>query len=217
MKFVLVALLSLSGMFASAQSAKSPSELAQEIADVSSSLRRAEANGYIHFRDAQTRALFAANMVVLDHAAENVQKINATAGGEKSEREQIIDDTVQLQAILTNYLGNKEFHGYLLNTGRINISVTSNLSFNRLVAKIPHLRNVNAIFSGNLGAKRTAEFNSLKTQFYTHLARWASIDRNDTALAAIAKWGNETKVIYPGETFGTEIITTQQLWNLKLP
>jgi hypothetical protein len=67
------------------------------------------------------------------------------------------------------------------------------------------------------GEEIVTQFNSLKTEFYGLLIEAAHLNKSDSRIAALAKWGNDTQVIYPGETFGIEIITTQQLRDLDLP
>lgn len=70
-------------------------------------------------------------------------------------------------------------------------------------------------FNDNGRRDALGKFNALKAQYYTLLSKAAAIDHNDPRLIALAKWGNKTKVIYPGESkFGEPIISDRDYRDL---
>lgn len=62
-----------------------------------------------------------------------------------------------------------------------------------------------------------SEFRVQQSKFYNAVSAAARADEGDVVdprVKALVDWGRDTKVKVPGETFGEQIITTQQYWDL---
>lgn len=121
--------------------------------------------------------------------------------------------------MLASYLGNKEFFGYRLKRGPISIVIDSRTSLERILDRLPFLgrTRIGGTITIHPGEEIVTQFNSLKAEFYGLLVEAAHLDTRDSRIKQLAKWGNETEIIYPGQSFGVEIITTKQLRDLDLP
>lgn len=153
----------------------------------------------------------------LRFALQSIEKAKNASPSQKLD--QFIEEARFLQKVLASYLGNKEFFGYRLKKGPVSIVIDSRISLERILDKLPFLgrTRIGGTITIHPGEEVVTQFNSLKAEFYGLLVEAAHLDKKDSRIKQLAKWGNETKVIYPDESFGVEIITTQQLWDLDLP
>lgn len=178
-------------------------------------------DGSIVFKMPGNETTFVKAMMQLQAAATaiaNFKQTDETA----AKLDGILEEARTVQKILAAYLGEKNFfNSYYLKKGKIDLRVDATAVYEQIIKKLPFLGNISIGGSIHLdpGKQIVSQFNALKTEFYGLLVEAAHFDATDSRIKSLAKWGNGIKVIYPGErdSFGEEIITTQQIWELHLP
>lgn len=129
----------------------------------------------------------------------------------------LVQEALMLQKILSAYFGVKEFSGYRLKQGAVAIEIDASGVFEKLSKRHPFL----GVYGGgnirfNPGEEIVTQFNALKTEFYGVLVQAAYYSKTDSRIKILAEWANNTKVIYPRETFGEAIMSTTEKWSLNL-
>ncbi|MEK6707053.1 MAG: hypothetical protein AABZ06_14845 [Bdellovibrionota bacterium] len=215
-KMISISLLFLiaSQAFAEQQSDLDKADAA--LSAVQSSLQQLYSSGAISFKAPEDETAFVKAMMQLQTAATavaNAKKSDASS----AKLDGVLEEARFVQKIVAAYLGNNEIFGYHLKRGQIAVRIDAAGVYEKLGRRLPFLSGaVGGHIRVNPGEQIVTQFNSLKTEFYGLLVEAAHLDSTDSRIKSLAKWGNDTKVIYPGETFGNEIITDNQLRDLGL-
>lgn len=155
-----------------------------------------------------------------------VEKHLASKPGNQEREEKVeraIAEAKFLNRMLATYLGSKEFHGYELRKQAFELEVGADAIYAEISRRVPFLRGaVRGRVRINPGAEMVTQFNTLKTEYYAALleAKQALVNvgkapSSDARYKGFVSWGAETKVIYPGQTFGKEILDWDQQGNLR--
>lgn len=172
----------------------------------------------ISFANQAAETQFVKSIMELQAGAKLVDKVQAdTNVGNKLEG--IVEETIVVQKIISAYFGPKEFFGYALKKGAVTFTVEAGASaaFERLGNRFPFIRGgATGSVVINPGQQIITQFNALKVEYYGLLVKAAHLSKTDSRVKNLANWGHDTKVIYPNDNFGTELITTQELWGLEL-
>lgn len=130
----------------------------------------------------------------------------------------IITKIQALQKVITSYFGKKDIFGYELAKGPINLQLDAGIAYTQIFSKLPFLSGITA--SGSLtvnpGAQIEKQLNALISEFTSELINAAALSKSDLRLCNAAKWANDTEYRTAGNSFGTPVLETNQLWNLKL-
>lgn len=170
----------------------------------------------ISFKDAFSESSFLKTLRKLDKAISALDTLAETVTL-KNEIDVFVKEARFVQKILSGFLGAKEFHGYKLREDSISIVINSDIIIEEVLGRLDFIDiGVGGRVSVRTGGDAVSRFNRLKTEYYSLLVEAAAIDPSDTRVKALAKWGHDTDVIYPGETFGDAIIETRQMWDLNL-
>jgi len=219
MKFIFVATLFF-GIFSSVMTWAENEELKfiDLIIDQNSQrLQEMFDNKEVQFKDAAAQTTYLQTILELNKARKFITKLKQSLDG-TAKIDRVIEKARLIQNVLASYLGTKEMFGYHLKKGPITFEAGASGFFEEIIKKLPFLGGVRAggRITVNPGEEIITQFNSLKTEFYGLLVEAAHIDKTDSRLKNMAKWGSDTKVIYPGEAFGEKIITTEQMWSLDI-
>lgn len=182
-----------------------------------SKLERLRMESMITFSQPADEIVYLDTLSQMRKVIEEVSQLENKASSEMK-LDRTVKEAMAVQRLLSAYLGEKEFHGYKFNKGPIsvNIDVIGNTVAAELSKRLKFLSVGNGRVRVNSTAQKVAQFNALKSEFATLLAYGAQLNNKDKRIKAMAEWGQDTDVIYPGETFGEEIITYSQLRDLKL-
>ncbi|MEN9722754.1 MAG: hypothetical protein RJB38_740 [Pseudomonadota bacterium] len=216
-KMISVPLLVLVASQAFAQPQSDLEKADAALSTAQSSLQQLYDGGSISFKASEHETAFVKAMMQMQTAATaiaNAKKSDASS----AKIDGILEEARFVQKILAAYLGNKEFHGYVLKRGQFAVQIDAAGVYQQIARRLPFLGGVavGGQLRVNPGEQIVTQFNSLKTEFYGLLVEAARLNPADSRIKSLAKWGNETDVIYPGQTFGEEIISTRQLWDLNL-
>ncbi|OGQ13663.1 MAG: hypothetical protein A3B70_05645 [Deltaproteobacteria bacterium RIFCSPHIGHO2_02_FULL_40_11] len=184
------------------------------VSSVSETLESLQANDAIVFNSDADELQYTKAMMNAQKALRLISKVKEGLSS-TNKIDLVMADARAIQTILGSYLGKETMFGYKLKNGPISVNIEGEGVFERIVRKLPFLGRVGGTITINPGEEIVTQFNSLKTEFYGLLVEASHLDKKDRRWQALAEWGNNTKVIYPGESFGKEIITWEQKIELE--
>ena len=195
-------------------------KVAKAINSARSILQQLYDNKQVTFKNAEDETGYVKAIMSLQTASSSVMQLSNSAIKNKK-MDDVIEEARMTQKLLSGFFAQKGFHGYELKQGDIDIEVGAEGIFNRLVKKsLGNILGLNVFAGGRVRLSNSeniiTQFNSIKTAFYGLLVEAANINPADSRLKALAEWGKDTEVVYPGESFGEKIIKVTEVWNLNL-
>lgn len=145
------------------------------------------------------------------------QALASMTDGSSAKAQEAIDEALVLQRLLGSYLGTADFSSTNhLRQGPIEVQIGADVAYEALRRRLPFLGGaVGGSIRINPGAALVSQFNALKAEYYGSLLKATSLvtaEKQKQLLRSLTKWGHETRVIYPGQTWmqAEDIISWKQ-------
>lgn len=132
----------------------------------------------------------------------------AAAGSDRQAKlDRTLAEARAVQKVMSAFFAEKGTFGYAFKRSAFDIALSGDVVLEEVIRRLP-LRGVRVGGSVRIDPRQDllGQFNALKAEYYGLLLEASRVDKSDRGLLGLAEWGRSTKVVYPGETFGTEIL-----------